>query len=120
MSIILRNKPLAEVCATKPITSNPKNLQFLEVEHALVPVSFKDSDLAIMAGAYTIIHADLLPKRDSIYLEQDNQEYDSVLVSNSKASQKPEVQLVKEAFIADDTREFVLKNYADTVTWPKR
>ncbi len=112
----MRNKPLAKVCATKPITSNPKNLQFLEVEHALVPVSFKDSDLAIMAGAYTIIHADLLPKRDSIYLEQDNQEYDSVLVSNSKA----EVQLVKEAFIADDTREFVLKNYADTVTWPKR
>lgn len=103
----------------KDITANPKNLQFLEVEHALVPVSFKDSDLAIMAGAYTI-HADLLPKRDSIYLEQDNQEYDSVLVSNSKASQKPEVQLVKDAFITDDTREFVLKNYAETVTWPKR
>ncbi|ATO21107.1 hypothetical protein AY605_11705 [Acinetobacter sp. SFD] len=103
----------------KDITANPKKLRFLEVEHALVPVSFNDSDLAIMAGAYTI-HADLIPKRDSIYLEQDNQEYDSVLVSNSKAAQRPEVELVKEAFIAEDTREFVLKNYADTVTWPKR
>ena len=27
---------------------------------------------------------------------------------------------VKDAFIAEDTREFVLKNYTDTVTWPKR
>lgn len=103
----------------KDITANPKNFQFTEVEHALVPVSFKDADLAIMAGAYTV-HANLLPKRDSIYLEQDNQEYDSVLVSNSKAAEKPEVQAVKDAFIAEDTREFVLKNYADTVTWPKR
>ena len=103
----------------KDITANPKKLRFLEVEHALVPVSFKDSDLAIMAGAYTI-HANLIPKRDSIYLEQDNHEYDSVLVSNSKASQRSEVELVKEAFIAEDTRKFVLKNYADTVTWPKR
>ena len=103
----------------KDITANPKDFQFTEVEHALVPVSFKDADLAIMAGAYTV-HANLLPKRDSIYLEQDNQEYDSVLVSNSKAAEKPEVQAVKDAFIAEDTREFVLKNYTDTVTWPKR
>lgn len=103
----------------KDITANPKDFQFTEVEHALVPVSFKDADLAIMAGAYTV-HANLLPKRDSIYLEQDNQEYDSVLVSNSKAAEKPEVQAVKDAFIAEDTRDFVLKNYTDTVTWPKR
>ncbi|OAL78524.1 hypothetical protein E0H80_01105 [Acinetobacter sp. ANC 4779] len=103
----------------KDIVANPKKLRFLEVEHALVPVSFKDADLAIMAGAYTI-HADLIPKRDSIFLEQDNQDYDSVLVSNSNAAQRAEVEIVKQAFIAEDTREFVLKNYADTVTWPKR
>ena len=103
----------------KDITANPKQLQFIEVEHALVPVSFKDNDLAIMAGAYTI-HADLLPKRDAIYLEQDNSDYDSVLVANSKSATRPEVQAVKAAFIAADTREFTLKNYADTVTWPAR
>lgn len=103
----------------KDITANPKQLQFIEVEHALVPVSFKDNDLAIMAGAYTI-HADLLPKRDAIYLEQDNSEYDSVLVANSQSANRPEVQAVKAAFIAADTREFTLKNYADTVTWPER
>src|SRR5690606_33378998 len=44
----------------KDITANPKDFQFTEVEHALVPVSFKDADLAIMAGAYTV-HANLLP-----------------------------------------------------------
>lgn len=103
----------------KDILSNPKNLQFIEVEHALVPVSYKDADLAIMGGAYTI-HANLKPKRDAIFLEQDDREYDSILVSNSQAALKPEVQAVKNAFIADDTREYILKNYADTVTWPKR
>ena len=103
----------------KDITANPKQLQFIEVEHALVPVSYKDADLAIMAGAYTI-HADLLPKRDAIYLEQDNSEYDSVLVANSQSAARPAVQAVKAAFIAADTREFTLKHYADTVTWPQR
>ena len=57
-------------------------------------ISFKDSDLVVIAVAYNI-HADILPKRDSMYLEEDNQEYDSVLVSYSKATQRPEVQLMK-------------------------
>lgn len=103
----------------KDISSNPKHFQFTEVEHALVPVSFKDADLAIMGGAYTV-HANLLPKRDAIYLEKNSIAYDSVLVSNSKAAKKPEVQAVKAAFLTEDTREYTLKNFADTVIWPKR
>ncbi|ATO21224.1 hypothetical protein BS636_16145 (plasmid) [Acinetobacter sp. LoGeW2-3] len=46
--------------SVKDITANPKKLQIIEVEHALVPVSYKDSDLAIMDGAYTV-HANLVP-----------------------------------------------------------
>lgn len=103
----------------KDITANPKHLQIVEVEHALVPVSYKDSDLAIMDGAYTA-HASLVPKHDALYLEENNHNYDAVLVANSKSQQKAEVQIIKDAFTADDTRDFVLKNYSSTVTWEKK
>ncbi|ATO21109.1 hypothetical protein AY605_11715 [Acinetobacter sp. SFD] len=105
--------------SVKDITANPKKLQIIEVEHALVPVSYKDSDLAIMDGAYTV-HANLVPKRDALYLEENNHNYDAVLVANSKSQQKAEVQIIKDAFTADDTRDYVLKNYSGTVTWEKQ
>lgn len=105
--------------SVKDIKANPKHLQIVEVEHALVPVSYKDSDLAIMDGAYTA-HASLVPKQDALYLEENNHNYDAVLVANSKSQQKAEVQIIKNAFTADDTRDFVLKNYSGTVTWEKQ
>ncbi|OAL78522.1 hypothetical protein AY606_08905 [Acinetobacter sp. SFB] len=105
--------------SVKDITANPKKLKIIEVEHALVPVSYQDSDIAIMDGAYTA-HANLVPKHDALYLEENNHNYDAVLVANSKSQQKAEVQLIKDAFTADDTRDFVLKNYSGTVTWEKQ
>lgn len=102
----------------KDISANPKHLHIIEVEHALVPVSYKDADLVIMDGAYTA-HAKLIPKRDALYLEENNHDYDAVLVANSKSQQKPAVQIIKDAFMATDTRDFVLKNYNGTVTWEK-
>lgn len=103
----------------KDITANPKKLEIIEVEHALVPVSYKDADLAIMDGAYTA-HANLVPKRDALYLEENNHNYDAVLVANSKSQKKAEVQIIKDAFAADDTRDYVLKHYSGTVTWEKQ
>ncbi len=102
----------------KDITANPKNLKIVEVEHALVPVSYKDADLVIMGGAYSA-HANLIPSRDAILKEQDNREYDSVLVANSKSIQKHEVLAVKQVFESEAARQFILKDFSQTVTWHK-
>ena len=102
--------------SVKDITANPKGLKIVEVEHALVPISYKEADLVIMDGAYTA-HANLVPKRDALYLEENNHSYDAVLVANSNSKQRAAVNAVQQAFTAADTRDFALKNYAGTVTW---
>ncbi len=57
-----------ESATVRDIESNPKNLEFAEVEAAQTPRALDDADLAVINGNYAI-EADLTPSKDALVLE---------------------------------------------------
>jgi D-methionine transport system substrate-binding protein len=101
----------------KDITDNPKNLQFVEVEAAAVPVQLADVDLGVINGNYALgaglDAAGVLAAEDTS--SQAAETYANILVVKAGNESDPGVQALLAALTSAKTRDFINATYNGVV-----
>ena len=107
--------PDAGITATKrDITSNPLNLDIVELEAAQIPRSLSDVDIAVINGNYAI-QAGLSVTNDSIAFEDKDslaaKTYSNIIaVRTGEEKTEKTLALVKE-LMSDKVRDFMVNTY---------
>ncbi len=96
------------------IVDNPLNLEFRELEAALLPRSLDDLDGAVINTNYAL-EADLNPLDDSLIIEGDDSPYSNVIVVRAGDEDDERIQILLEKLQSDYIREFILKEYEGSV-----
>lgn len=110
--------PNAGVTATpNDITSNPKNLQFKELEAAVVPTVLSDVDVAVVNGNYA--QSAGLKISDALAHEaQDSlaaQTYANVLVVKDGNQDSDKTKALAEALHSDEVRDYINNTFDGAV-----
>ncbi len=109
----------AGITATvKDITSNPKNLDIVELEAAQVPKSLEDVDIAAINANYAI-GAGLNVNEDAIAVEDPNgdaaQTYANLLVVKEGNEDSAKIQALVAALTSDEVRDYINNTYDGAV-----
>lgn len=107
-----------ELITTADITSNPKNLEFKELEAATLPRVLEDVDIAVINGNYAL-EAGLDVNNDAFYAEDKNveslKERRNVLAVKEGNENTQKIKDLTEALTSDEVREFIEKEYNGAV-----
>ena len=100
------------------ITSNPKNLQFVELEAAMVPNVTTEVDIAAINGNYAL-QAGFSSANDAIALEDADSEaaqtYANIIVVKEGNEKNPAVLALVEALKSDAVRDYINETYNNNV-----
>lgn len=107
-----------ELITTADITSNPKNLEFKELEAATLPRVLEDVDIAVINGNYAL-EAGLDVNNDAFYAEDKNveslKEIRNVLAVKEGNENSQKIKDLTEALTSDEVREFIEEKYKGAV-----
>ena len=107
-----------ELITTADITSNPKNLEFKELEAATLPRVLEDVDIAVINGNYAL-EAGLDVNNDAFYAEDKNveslKERRNVLAVKERNENSQKIKDLTEALTSDEVREFIEEKYKGAV-----
>lgn len=111
--------PAAGLNATpKDITSNPKNLQFSELEAAMLPNTVDEFDLNVINSNFAMA-AGLNPATDALASESADSEgaqtYANVLVVKEGNEENEAIKALIECLTSDEIRTFIEETYAGSV-----
>lgn len=100
------------------ITSNPKNLEFKELEAATLPRILEDVDIAVINGNYAL-EAGLDVNNDAFYAEDKDieslKERRNVLAVKEGNENTQKIKDLTEALTSDEVREFIEEKYNGAV-----
>ncbi|MFC4507067.1 MULTISPECIES: MetQ/NlpA family ABC transporter substrate-binding protein [Streptomyces] len=99
----------------KDVTSNPRNLEFKELEAAQLPRSLGDVDAAVINGNYAL-EADLSPAEDALVAEspKDNP-YANFLAVKKGDEDDPRIQKLAELLTSAEVKKFIEDKYDGAV-----
>ncbi|HLU55951.1 MAG TPA: MetQ/NlpA family ABC transporter substrate-binding protein [Pseudonocardia sp.] len=108
--------PGTEATATpRDIASNPKNLQFSELEAAQLPRSLEDTDASVVNGNYAI-DAGLNPATDALVLESaENNPNANGLVTRTELRDDPRIATLAELLQSQEVKTYIEQNYSGAV-----
>lgn len=111
--IALKNPhdPLATV---KDIIANPKQLQFKELDAAMLPRTLDEVDLALINTNYALM-AGLNPVKDALLIESKDSPYVNYLVGRPDNINDPRVQKLAKALTSPAVKAFIEKKYHGAV-----
>ncbi|MFJ6660503.1 MetQ/NlpA family ABC transporter substrate-binding protein [Streptomyces sp. NPDC091377] len=99
----------------KDIASNPKNLQFKELEAALLPRSVSDVDAAVINGNYAL-EADLSPAEDALAAEApENNPYGNFLAVKKGNEDDPRVEKLAKLLTSPEVKKYIDDTYDGSV-----
>jgi len=107
--LIELNNPNDLAATPKDIKSNPKNLQFKEVEAATVPTILPDVDIAVINTNYAIganLASNLVLKT-----EAGDSPYVNVLVVRAGNENTDKTKVLVDAITSQDVKDFITKTY---------
>lgn len=95
------------------IEDNPKNLEFIEAEAAVIPVQLPDVDIAVINGNYALEHG-LNPAKDALAIEsgKDNP-YANVLAWNQDTDKADAIAKLEELLHDPKVADFIREQYPD-------
>jgi len=96
------------------IVKNPKNIQFFEIDGAMLPRSLSDVSAAAINTNYALT-AGLSPMKDALILENKDSPYANVLVVRTEDEDRPDIEALKEAMTSEKMKEFILQKYQGAV-----
>jgi D-methionine transport system substrate-binding protein len=96
------------------IQKNPKNIQFLEVDAAMLARALDDVTAAVINTNY-VLQAGLNPLKDALVLEDSNSPYANILVIKIGDENRSDIQALKKAMSSEKMKEFILKTYKGAV-----
>ena len=95
---------------TSDITSNPKQLKFVEVDAPMLPRTLKEVGAAAIPSNFAL-QAGLNPLTDPLIKERTDSPYANILVIREGEENKENLQALKEALTSDKMRTFILTKY---------
>lgn len=102
---------------TKDITSNPKNLSFVEAEAAAVPRTLQEVDIAVINGNYALEAG--LTSADQLKSEDANsaaaKTYENILVVKEGKQNDPGIKALYKALQSDTVKKFIETQYKGSV-----
>ena len=100
------------------ITSNPKNLEFKELEAAMLPQTIEEVDLSIINSNYAL-QAGLNPTTDALASEDPEsdaaQAYTNIIAVKEGNENNEAIKALVAALQSDEVREFIESNYNGSV-----
>jgi D-methionine transport system substrate-binding protein len=108
--------PGSETTATpRDIATNPKNLQFSELEAAQLPRSLEDTDASVINGNYAI-DAGLNPANDALVLESaQNNPNANGLVTRAELQSDPRIATLAELLQSQQVKDYIQQTFAGAV-----
>ncbi|MFD1006563.1 MULTISPECIES: methionine ABC transporter substrate-binding lipoprotein MetQ [Oceanisphaera] len=113
--LLLEQKGLIEVdpkvgLAATPlnITANPKELKIIELEAPQLPRSLDDVTFAVINTTYAS-QIDLLPGRDSLFVEDKDSPYTNLIVARKDNQDDERIQTFVKAYQSDEVYEAALE-----------
>jgi D-methionine transport system substrate-binding protein len=108
--------PGSEATATpRDIATNPKNLQFSELEAAQLPRSLEDTDASVINGNYAI-DAGLNPGKDALVLESaQNNPNANGLVTRTELQSDPRIATLAEMLQSQQVKDYIQQTFAGAV-----
>ncbi|WP_106766892.1 MetQ/NlpA family ABC transporter substrate-binding protein [Paenibacillus faecalis] len=99
---------------SKDIIENPKNLEFKEVEAAMLPRMLDEMDMAIINTNYAL-EAGLDPTKDALFMEDKDNPYANILTARSDNKDSEAIKKLAEALTSDEVKKFIEENYKGAV-----
>ncbi|AXK46932.1 MetQ/NlpA family ABC transporter substrate-binding protein [Brachybacterium saurashtrense] len=97
------------------IAENPANLDFQEIDAALLPRTLGDYAIAVINGNYAL-EADLSPAEDALALESgEDNPYANMLVVRTEDEDNEALRSLDELLHSEDVRQFIEENYSGAV-----
>jgi len=104
---LIKLKDEANLSATpNDIVENPKNIQFKEVEAAMIPNIKDEVDLSVINSNYAM-QAGLNPVEDSLAIEDSDSPYVNVLVVKEGNEEAPGIPELVEALHSETCKKFI-------------
>ncbi|MEC0306757.1 MetQ/NlpA family ABC transporter substrate-binding protein [Paenibacillus lautus] len=98
----------------KDIVENPKNLEFKEVEAAMLPRMLDELDLAVINTNYAL-EAGLDPTKDALFIEDKENPYSNLLVARPDNKDSDAIQKLAKALTSEDVKTFIEEEYKGAV-----
>ncbi|CEG57377.1 MetQ/NlpA family ABC transporter substrate-binding protein [Legionella fallonii] len=94
------------------IASNPKQLQFKEMDAAQLPRALPDVAAAVINTTFAL-PAGLSPTRDALFLEDKNSPYANIIVIKRDSQKRPQLELFVKALNSDEVKEKAKQLFGD-------
>lgn len=94
----------------KDIVENKKNLQFKEVEAAMLPRVLDEVDLALINTNYAL-EAKLVPTKDALIIEDKDTPYANYLVARPDNKDSEAMQKLAKALTSPEVKQFIQEKY---------
>lgn len=98
----------------RDIESNPKNIEFKEVEAAQLPNVLKDVDYAIINSNYAI-EAKINPVKDSLAIEGSSSAYSNILAVKEGNEKTDKIKALVAALSSQQVADFITEKYDGAV-----
>lgn len=96
----------------KDIVENTKNLNFKELEAAMLPRVLDEVDLALINTNYAL-EAGLNPTEDALFIEDKDSPYANVLVAREDNKDSDAIKKLMSALQSDQVKQFIEETYKD-------
>lgn len=112
---IIQLRPGVTLQATKAdIVSNPKKINFREIDAAMLPRTLRDVDAAAIPTNYAL-QAGLNPSKDALAIESDDSPYANIIAIRDGDGKEPKLEALKKVMLTEKMRAFILKEYKGAI-----
>lgn len=91
------------------VTSNPRNIDFVELENASLPQAVNDEDAAIVTAAFALPAG--LGDDKMIVAEDSDADYYNVLATTPELADDPRIQKLYELLTSDEMDQYIQDSY---------
>ncbi len=96
------------------ITSNPKNITFVEMDSAMLPRTLQDVDASIIPTNFAL-QADLKPLVDALIREDSTSNFANVIAIREGDENRKELIALKQAMTSEKMRKHILDKYKGAI-----
>ena len=96
------------------ITDNPKKLEIIEVEAAMLPRNLDDVALAVINSNFAL-QANLNPTKDALFIEPKDSPYANIVAVRKGDETRPEIEKLKAAITSPEVKKFIEEKYKGAV-----
>lgn len=100
--------------ALTDVVENPKNLEFKELDAALIPMALQDADIAVINTNYAL-QAGLNPMNDALVMESGESPFANVLVVREADQDDEGLLEIYSILTSEAVRDFILEQYENAV-----